>query len=441
VDVVRTSAGRSHPGVVQGDGSHSGPAATAGPVRPKMLFLCQTLPFPPDGGVSIRTYNILRLLAREFDITALCFFRAADRRNAAEVQKSVDGLRPLAEVEAFPIPQEHSKLRLLFDHGRSVLTRRAYTEFTYVSRAFRGRLQQLLEERDFEIVHLDSLDLAAHLPTLLPLPVICVHHNVESALLARRAADSSWPLSRYLRFQSRLTENDEARWCPCVALNVAVSSGDRDLLAQIAPEASFTVIPNGVNTADFVPGEQPEQGMVFVGSYGWQPNRDAMEYFCSEILPTLRARSIASDVSWIGRAPDAVRQEFASRHGVHLTGYVDDIRPLVQRAACYVAPLRSGGGTRLKILDAWAMGKAVVSTSVGCEGLEARDGENILIRDTPESFASAVESVLVDQRLRRALGKAARETAVATYDWEGIGVSMLAQYRAVLGRSVSTGAD
>jgi glycosyltransferase involved in cell wall biosynthesis len=134
-------------------------------------------------------------------------------------------------------------------------------------------------------------------------------------------------------------------------------------------------------------------------------------------------------VTWIGRAPQPVRRDYEKKYGIQLTGYVDDIRPLVQAAACYIAPLRAGGGTRLKILDAWAMGKAVVSTAVGCEGLDARDCDNILIRDTADGFADAIRNVLGDKALRARLGVGARRTAEKKYDWEVIGRPMLDRYR------------
>jgi glycosyltransferase involved in cell wall biosynthesis len=276
---------------------------------------------------------------------------------------------------------------------------------------------------------MDSLDLAGYLPLLTGLSVVCVHHNVESALLRRRASTTRGLAGQYIAMQARLTENEERRWCPAVSLNIAVSDADLHAFQRIAPTARFVVIPNGVDTQTFQPTDASEEGIVFVGGYSWQPNRDAMERFCLEVLPRLRARGIRANVTWVGRAPDAVKREYAERYGVHLTGYVSDIRPVVQRAACYIAPLRAGGGTRLKILDAWAMGKAVVSTTVGCEGLDARDGENILIRDAPEAFGEAVASVLADEDLRRRLGDQARQTAEQLYDWEVIGRPMLAYYR------------
>jgi glycosyltransferase involved in cell wall biosynthesis len=401
----------------------------------RLLFLCQTLPYPPDGGVNIRTYNVLRLLSREFAVTALCFYRAAERRNGEEVRQSIRGLQRFASVEAFPIPQEHNPLRLLFDHLRSLITGRAYTVSAYESTPFRNRISELLAADEFDLVHLDSLDLLGYIPLLAGIPIVCVHHNVESSLLRRRAATAAGLTGLYIAHQSRLTEIEERRWCPVVALNITVSEADRRTLEGIAPQARFAVVPNGVNTQIFRPENLPQEGIVFVGGYSWQPNRDAMEYFARAILPRLRANRIDASVTWVGRASNAIQHEYAERHGVHLTGYVDDIRPLVQRAACYVAPLRAGGGTRLKILDAWAMGKAVVSTSVGCEGLDARDGENILVRDAPEEFANAVEAVLADEDLRQRLGAGARYTAETQYDWEVIGRPMLSHYRELLPRA------
>jgi polysaccharide biosynthesis protein PslH len=404
-------------------------------LKPSLLFLCHTLPFPPDGGVHLRTYNVLRLLSREFDVTALCFYRRAERASPSEVRDSVAELSRLATVEAFPIPQEYSRARLLKDHLLSVLTHRAYTVSAYESTAFRNRLRELLSRGSFRLIHMDSLDLAGYLPLLVPRPILCVHHNVESELLRRRARYGSPISGPYLRLQSWLTRSEERRWCPAVSVNITVSNEDARTLRKIAPRARYAVVPNGVDTQYFRPAEVQQEGIVFVGSYTWQPNREAMAFFCAEILPLLRAR-LHTTVTWVGRAPDSVRRHYSRRHDVLLTGYVADIRPIVQRAACYVVPLRSGGGTRLKILDAWAMQKAVVSTSMGCEGLDARDGANILIRDDPAGFAAAVETVLGNAEIRSRIALEARATVERTYDWEVIGRAMLPLYRGAVGDEV-----
>lgn len=403
--------------------------------RPRLLFLAQILPFPPDSGVAIRTYNILRILTRSFDVTALCFYRARAHRDGRGVDESLGALRKIARVEAFPIPQEHSRPRLLADHAGSLVTGRAYTVYAYRSNPFRHRLQELLRSERFDLVHMDSLDLSDYLPLLGGLPVVCVHHNVESRLLRRRADASESPWKRrYLRHQARLLEQEEKRWCPRVALNVTVSEDDRRELERLVGTGRYAVVPNGVDIVEFQPRPGAHDSVAYIGGTEWFPNVDALEFFGEQILPRVRNGGGGPPVRWVGRASPEEQRLYRERYGVELTGYVDDVRPLIHDAACTVVPLRIGGGTRLKITTAWAMGKAVVSTSVGCEGLDAVDGENILIRDTAEGFADAVRELLGDSHLRASLGAAARRTAEEVYSWEVIGEEMVRHYEALLGR-------
>ena len=401
--------------------------------KPKLLFLGQTLPYPPDSGTAIRSYNVLRLLARDYEVTALCFYR---RATTPDLPGSLAALRTIAsDVELFRIEQEYSRVRMLADHGRSVLTRRAYTAFAYQSEAFRRALLARLARGTFVAAHLDSLDLGDYLPLVAGMPVVVGHHNVESALLRRRAESESSVLRRgYIEMQARFTESEERRWCPLASVNLAVSDADKADFERLVPGARFEVIPNGVDVDAFVPSTgQARDGIVFVGGMSWFPNADALDFFAEDILSLVRARDEHVKVTWVGRAKPEVIASYAKR-GIELTGHVDDIRPFVGSAACYVVPLRIGGGTRLKILDAWAMGKAVVSTSVGCEGLDAVDGQNILIRDEPAAFAAAVTTVLRDSGLRASLERNARATAEQKYSWKVIGEKMRRVYGEVLAR-------
>lgn len=399
--------------------------------RPQLLFLCHTLPYPPDGGVWIRTYHVLRLLARTFDITALCFERPlnAGGGTARDAAASRAALSRLAAVEVFPIPQWHSRGRYAWDHFRSAVRRRAYTTYLYDSRAFRARVDELLRSKTFDLVHVDSLDLFRYLPACDGLPVVCVHHNVESDLLRRRAAIErhAWR-GAYLRYQADLTEQVERRWCPRLALNVVVSEQDGALLKQIAPQCRLAIVPNGVDVDEFQPDDAKGAGVAFVGGTRWFPNRDALEFFSAEILPHVRGARADVTVRWIGEATPEQQQSYREQYGIDLTGYVDDVRPFMRDAACHVVPLRAGGGTRLKVLNSWAMGKAVVSTSIGCEGLAAVDGENILIRDEPAQFAEAILAVLEDDALRSRLGERGRATAERLYSWNVVGDRMTETY-------------
>lgn len=408
--------------------------------RPRLLFLCQTTPYPPDGGAQIRTYHVLRLLAEAFDVTALCFERARSSGSGAAAVLAREALGRFAEVEVFAIPQRHSRLRYAWDHLRSVALRRVYTTYLYESSAFRERLSGLLGSRTFDLVHVDSLDLAEYLPACDGLPVVCVHHDVEPMLLRRRAAVERNRLRRaYLRYQARRREPVERRWCGRVALNVAVSEQDAAIVRRLSPGARVAVVPNGVDLEEFQPTTVEGAGVAFVGGTTPAPNHDALDFFCEQILPHLRA-GMPVRTRWIGRASRDEQCHHAERHGVELTGYVEDVRPLMREAACHIVPMRVGGGTRLKILSSWAMGKPVVSTSLGCEGLEAVDGENILIRDDPGAFARAVLSVLTDRGLRRRLGERGRATVERRYGWDVLGREMVDAYRAVAGAPPAQGA-
>lgn len=402
--------------------------------RPKVLFLCQNLPFPPDSGVHIRSYHTLKILASAFDVRALCFYRRAALQRPGAVEDAVQALSREVPIEAFPIPQEYSTTRFVWDHVRSVVRRRVFTYFAHDARRFRDSLEEALRSERFDLVHLDSLDLSRWLDVLpSDVTIVCTHHNVESDLLTRRAQSERHPLVRaYLKLQAGLALEEERRSATRVDLHIAVSERDAELLRSIIPDCKVVVAPNGVDTEYFKPSSGAGAGIVFVGGYGWLPNRDGMIHFLTDILPRVRASLPDVPVTWIGVVPEAVKKRLSSEYGVSITGYVDDIRPYLAASRCYVVPLRIGGGTRLKILDAWAMGCAIVSTSQGCEGLEARDGVNMVIRDDPTAFADAVLAVLTDDDLASTLRLAGRRTALSVYDWTNIQAVLLNAYRALL---------
>lgn len=419
--------------------SHASVAPDSGAVtaKAKLLFLSHRLPFPPHNGAALRTLNIMRLLARHYEIHALCFDRLDEASRKLTLASRIEQVAAYCSVEVFPIDQQHSRWRLMRDHALSLLTGRAYVHFVHASRRYEHRLETLLREHEFAVVHLDSLDLVRMLPLVAHLPCVVTHHNVESALLHRRAlAERSVWRRAYITLQARLLRREELRALPSVALNVAVSDGDAEELRRMSPDASVVVVPNGVDTDFFAPHASAEPtGCVCVGGTNYFPNRDALTWFTAEVVPELRRLGCVVDVTWVGRASEREMREFDGHEGVRLTGYVDDVRPFIDRAACFIAPLRVGGGTRLKLLDAWSMGKAIVSTSLGCEGLRARDGDNMLIRDDARGFAEAIAVVCADATVRRALEHSARQTALADYSWSILEPRMIEDYRRITRRT------
>lgn len=395
----------------------------------RILFLSQTLPFPPSGGAEIRIYHLLLALAEEHDVRLITFFRRDGVGTRTGLEENLRRLRAILPVDAFPIPQEHSRVRWICDHLRSVATGRPYTRYAYSSDAFTDRMRHVLREFDPHLVHLGSLDLSAALPDLSTHIVSCDHHNVESQLLSRRADAESGVIRRaYLRHQAKLTAVAERRWCSRFDLNLAVSGRDASRLARVSGTSRIAIVPNGVDVEAYEPHPGTARRAIFVGGANWFPNREALRYLHGDLLPRLRVRIPELRVDWVGAVEPQDLRRYGGDPNLELHGFVDDFRPLLRQASCYLVPLRTGGGTRLKILEAWAAGKAVVSTSIGCEGLHARDGKNILIRDDPETFCEGVEAIVRNPSLRTRLGQGGRRTAEARYAWERIGEHLLDVY-------------
>jgi glycosyltransferase involved in cell wall biosynthesis len=377
----------------------------------------------------------LRALSSHFEIDLVAFRRRVDQ---SAVTRTGDGETPLlASVHRYPIPQEHSRLRYVLDHGRSLMAGTPYTALRYANTDFGRCVHALLARHDYSVLHVESLDLVGYLNRLPLERTVLVHHNVESDLLRERADrhPRGW-VRGVVRLQAERVERAERDWCARVAVNVCVSEADSNVLHGRAPAGRFEVVPNGVDTEYFRPNPSAEAGgLVFCGVLDWYPNADALEFFVSEIQPLLDLPP-DTPVTWVGRHDGDLAGQYAGS-GVRLPGFVPDIRPLVWGASCYVVPLRMGSGTRLKVLDAWAMGKAVVSTSVGCAGLAARDGENILIADSAPAFADAVKRVLGDAELRHLLGAAGRSTVERQYSWKVVGDAAVDLYRDLADRQTA----
>lgn len=402
--------------------------------RPRLLLLSHRLPFPPHNGAAIRTYNLMKQLAVDFDVTALCFDRRDPALEALPLQGRIDALSPYAKCQAFPIPQLHSNARLLWDHLRSVTDGQPYVYHVHESAPFEAALRKELAAHAFDIVHIDSLDLLRFIPLVQHLPIACTHHNAESTLLLRRAARERGLRAWYLRHQAGLLARAESQLLDRFAVNVTVSSIDSGVLQELAPLARFAVIPNGVDAEFFQPAANGKRtGCVFVGGTTWFPNRDGLEWFAADVLPRMRAAGMEDHVKWVGRVTDSERSQF-DIPGLSFTGYVDDIRPHVLSAACFIAPLRVGGGTRLKILDAWAMGAPVVATRAASEGLDAVHGENILLADDADEFVRATAQVLQDRALASRIGAGGRAAVEKTYSWNVVGARIRGLYHDVIAR-------
>ena len=386
----------------------------------QILWLKSDLLLPLDKGGRLRTWHLMRHLARRHEITYLSF-----------ADGLADGMSEVAHrIETVPRHEPgKGTLRFYLDAAAHLLDPLPYAVAKYRSRAFRRRLNQLLAEQQFDLIVCDFLCPAVNLPRRLPCPSVIFTHNVESEIW-RRHAETQRGVARHLyRSQHARMLRFEGRTLRRFDGVLAVSDADRSTFARLYPGAidgDVHIVATGVDTEFFSPSPSPPagRGLVFTGSMDWLPNEDAVTYFCREILPRIRADEPETTLTIVGRAPTSAVRRLAADAGIIVTGRVDDVRPAMRDAAVYVVPLRIGGGTRLKIFEAMAMGKAVVSTTVGAEGLPVENGEHLFIADEPHLFARAVVRLFRDVERRRALEACARALVVERYDWGAVSKSL-----------------
>ncbi len=392
----------------------------------KILVLAPQWPDPPRQGAAIRNLHVLLHLSMRHDVTLFTFAPDGGRIDLSR-------LAGLTRVEVLPAPvrSHRDRLHTLFFSGDPDLARRLG------SVEMRERLTALCAEEQFDAVHIEGVEMAPYgllAQTSQPRPPRLTYdaHNAEF-LLQRRAFTTDLPQVRqlpralYSLVQWWRLRRFERRLCMESAHILAVSESDLEALQRLAPGAAARtrLLPNGVDTQHWSPGagdsaiaiEMLEDALVFDGTMDFRPNVDAVVWFVREVLPLIQAERPSVPFFIVGRNPAPAVQALARVPGVVVTGAVDDPRPWVAGAAVYVVPMRMGGGVRLKVLQAMAMERAIVSTPMGAEGVHVRDGRDMIIAATPTGFARSVVSLLSDPHRRQTLGTAARASVMAHYEW------------------------
>jgi sugar transferase (PEP-CTERM/EpsH1 system associated) len=394
----------------------------------RILWLKSDLLVPPDKGGRLRTWNLLRHVGARHEISYLAFAESDTPASSFQAMKEV------ADVVETVVCDDAPKGSWRFAAGAAMhlVDPLPYAVGKYRSREYARRVRRLLTEGAFDVLVCDFLCPVVNLPRTVPCPTVLFTHNVESEIWRRHADTATNPFVRALyRQQYRRMLRFERRAVARFDRVLAVSDADRDTFARLYPGAiqrTVQVIPTGVDADYFTPSGPPsspgDRSIVFTGSMDWLPNEDAMLFFCRDVLPRVRAAEPRATLTIVGRRPTPAVQRLADDQGVLVTGRVEDVRPYLERATVFAVPIRIGGGTRLKIFEAMAMGKAVVSTTVGAEGLDVLPDLHLLVADDPRSFADAVVSLFRDVERRRQLEQAGRTLVIDRYDWSAVAVSL-----------------
>jgi sugar transferase (PEP-CTERM/EpsH1 system associated) len=371
--------------------------------------------WPLDRGGRLRSFHIVSELSQRHHVSVLTTH--GPEENPGELQAKLPRCERVTSVP-YAAPKRGSA-RFAAALARSWCSSLPVDLWKWRVPDLRRAAARMLSVRDFDLCVADFLVAVPNLPTPWPVPTVLFEHNVEHVIwkrLSRTAPPWQRPL---LELEWRKVRRFEGRACRRAKLTVAVSDADRALVSALAPGAAVCAIPTGVDTAYFAPNgarEAPAR-LVFTGAMDWYPNEDAILYFIDAILPSIRREVPETSLTVVGRNPSARLRAAAAAAGVQVTGTVGDVRPYVDEAAVSVVPLRVGGGTRLKIFEGLAMAKAVVSTTVGSEGLPLVAGTHFLQADDPAEFARTVVSLLRDPARRQALGAAGRRLVVERYSW------------------------
>jgi glycosyltransferase involved in cell wall biosynthesis len=414
----------------------------------RILFLTPQLPYPLHQGTAIRNFGLIQGLARRHEVSLLSF--ASHDPTAGSATSPSPDLGPLTQlchrVETVAVPPPRSILRRALDTLVHPLPDMA---LRLASPAFAERLNTWLQQETFDIVHVEGIEMTPYFQQLTDErwaeernrpTIVFDDHNCEYMLQKRYAQVDArvprrWPGALYSLVQWQKLRRYEAAICRRAHHVLAVSQTDALALQALVPGLRVTVIPNGIDTDSYVltdadegqpgePGQPPT--LVFIGKMDFRPNVDAVRWFASTIWPRIRAKVPEARFLAVGQRPHPQLDPLRADPSVTLTGWVEQVEPYIKAATLYVVPLRMGSGTRLKLLEAMVLGKAIVSTRIGAEGLTdsgliANDRELRLVEDDdPDGFSDAVISLLHDPAHRERLGAAAHVFVKRYYDWQVI---------------------
>lgn len=390
----------------------------------KILHLLPYLPTPAKFGGALRIYHILNHLEKNHDVTVCGFNESGDLELFRQEFPRLEGRMHFLKRRR----SQYHRLMQLY----ALLTPHSHWYNWAQSAELERRINRLLANSEFDFV-LSEFATMGHFNLETDAIRILDAHNVEYDNFRRMSLLNWSPLRKkfYTREYEKCYKEEVGIFNKQDAI-FTTSSRDGDLIREDAPDIPQFVIPNGVDIDYFQKGEVEAEpySMVFTGAMSYVPNCDGMIYFIEKIFPRIKKAIPQAKIYVVGSNPPPILKKYSS-DSIVITGFVDDVRPWVDRASVYVVPLNMGSGTRLKVVEALSMKKPIVSTSIGCEGIEVNNEEHLLIRDNPDSFAEAVIKLMENRKKQEELIYHGYERVRQKYDWRVIGNSIDNAFRAL----------
>lgn len=397
----------------------------------RILWLSHLIPYPPKGGVLQRAYYLLKEISKYHEVDLLAFHQpnlmkplVSDLAAGIDESKQVLG-EFCGKVEYVEITSQQGRFGNYTLALKSLLTKDPYNINWLKSEEYTKLLQGLLQTSDYDLVHFDTISLVPYFPCIGNIPSVLDHHNIESHMLIRRSENESNPLKKwYFLQEGRRLKKFEQQYCPEFSLNITCSEIDQQHLQKISPASWVEEVPNGVDVGFFKPDKSvaQEKNLIFIGTLNWYPNVEAVRFIAHKLWPALRAEVQDISIDIIGASPpeDIVQLSKADKN-FRVHGFVDDILPFMNKAAVYVCPIRDGGGTKLKVLDALSMEKAVVAHPIACEGIRVENGVNVFFAESVDEYVSEIKQLLENEESRKNAGEAARQLIEKEYAFDIVG--------------------
>lgn len=394
--------------------------------RPRVFWVSHFLPYPAVGfGALQRTHHLVRQLAQRFDVH---LFALSDREGQEQNILNMG-------VSSCHLSLQKPLSQRLWAGIAGAIGPETYWEHAFDHPRLRAELDAAAAGQT-GVLLLDTLYLARYRDCAPHLPLVVTHHNVESDLTQQRATLRGGMSGAYLRRQGRLTVGLEQRLSRAAKLNLMVSPDDESRLRRLAGDVATCIVPNGVDVEYFQPKPsalRTPYSLVFAGGMDWFPNREAIKWLATDIWPKLVAREPRRTLTVIGKsAPPEILALAARDPRVTVPGFVPDIRPYLERASVYLCPIRIGGGTRLKVLDALATGIPLLATTLSVEGLGLLSGEHFLEANTADQIVAQLDRLDADPALGDALSAAGRALVASGFSWDGIGARLAEEIERLL---------
>ena len=389
----------------------------------RILFHAHTLPYPPTWGFGIRVYQFLKLLSRQHSVSILAYEGTGDAAKIAALSEFCEGVHVVPGGPGVDTTKRVAQLASLFSSA-------SYQSQYLYSEAMQQRLDAICAAAPFDVIQVESSQLAAVFSFDPRARVVLDEHDIVYELLRRMYQTERSPFRRmYNWFEYRKFKREEVAIWRRLSAVVTTSPREVPIISAAAPHTPVLSAPNGVDVDYFHPSsaEPDRDALVMTGLMKTRPNIDAAVYFVREILPHILSVRPQTVFYVVGGDPPEEVQKLAGPHVV-VTGGVPDVRPFVHRAAIFVVPMRMGGGTRLKVLEGLAMKKPMVSTSLGCEGIDVANGEHLIVADDPRTFADGVLRLLDDRAFGERLANCGYDVVHRLYRWESVVAHLEAFY-------------